>query len=115
MIDGQEGRVYHAGAGSPEFMLLPGSFPSLSNVYLYFTHFINAYSANSLQQGKLKRELFDNIKNNNFLLQLKLEDLYNFQNVVAAKVDDTMTQIKLPYYYAEQLVKVLIMRYTGSD
>lgn len=129
----QEGRVFNpigTREGSDEFLKLPNSLPSLDNVYTYFSSFLNAYSANSLQQGKLKRILLENIKNSNYLLELKLDDLYQFQNMIDATGDNDDDSIarqlrdvhmrnnedgniqptnkKIPPHYAQMLVKVLL-------
>ncbi|EDO07358.1 DNA replication licensing factor MCM2/3/5 family protein [Babesia bovis T2Bo] len=85
MLGLQEGAVYssHGGlAGTDEVLNIPSSLPSLQNVYTYFSIFLNSYSADSMQQGKLKRMLLENIKNNQYLLEVKLDDLFQFQNIV---------------------------------
>lgn len=114
-----------AGNVNEEYVKPPKSLPSLDNVYTYFSTFLNAYSACSLQQGKLKRVLLENIKNHNYLLELKLDDLYQFQNLVevsSERDEDSMTRQlqemnmesagrnqgkRLPPFYAQELVKVL--------
>ncbi|ORM39371.1 DNA replication licensing factor mcm5-A [Babesia sp. Xinjiang] len=81
----QEGTVYNSHGGqnvSDEVLNIPSSLPSLDDVYTYFSLFLNSYSADSLQQGKLKRLLLENIKNNKYLLEVKLDDLFQFQNIV---------------------------------
>ncbi|UKJ88091.2 DNA replication licensing factor [Theileria orientalis] len=131
MLGLQEGRVYNTSFSrgiNEEYLKLPNNLPSLDSVYTYFSTFLNAYSSSSLQQGKLKRTLLENLKNNNYLLELKLDDLFQFQNVVdttTEREEDSMTkqlreanneepnnlnQNKLPSFYAQELVKVLTER-----
>ncbi|KAK2195713.1 bifunctional P-loop containing nucleoside triphosphate hydrolase/MCM domain/MCM OB domain/Mini-chromosome maintenance protein/Nucleic acid-binding [Babesia duncani] len=112
---------------SEEFLKLPSSLPSLDSIYTYFSTFLNTYSSDSLQQGKLKRVLLENIKNSNYLLELKLDDLYQFQNINDTgrepEDDSIARQLRefqmednrpgtrtLPPYYAQQLVRVLTER-----
>ncbi|EKX73707.1 DNA replication licensing factor MCM5, putative [Theileria equi strain WA] len=135
MLGIQEGRVFNtftSREANEEYLKLPSSLPSLDSVYTYFSSFLNAYSASSLQQGKLKRILLENIKNNNYLLELKLDDLFQFQNVVdtsSEREENSITKQlrdihvsstedqsdmrdtkKLPPFYAQELVKVLTER-----
>ncbi|GIX62822.1 DNA replication licensing factor MCM5, putative [Babesia caballi] len=136
MLGLQEGTVYssHGARGFTEEVLnIPSSLPSLDNVYTYFSSFLNAYSADSLQQGKLKRVLLENIKNNNYLLEVKLDDLFQFQNVVERnpnREEDSIAHrlknlqmnqpdgvsfsvgngVSLPATYAGELVRVLTER-----
>ncbi|EAN33960.1 MCM2/3/5 family protein [Theileria parva strain Muguga] len=133
MLGLQEGRVYNTNVSrglSDEYLKLPSKLPSLDNVYTYFSSFLNAYSSTSLQQGKLKRTLLENLKNNNYLLELKLEDLFHFQNVMDTTSEreeesitkqlreanneegqsNTRNSEKLPPFYVHELVKVLTQR-----
>ncbi|GBE60362.1 DNA replication licensing factor [Babesia ovata] len=136
MLGLQEGTVYssHAAQGvSEEVLNMPASLPSLDNVYQYFSLFLNTYSADSLQQGKLKRILLENVKNNNYLLEVKLDDLFQFQNIAERnpnREDDSIanrlknlqmnrpdggdvnmeTDRVLPATYAGELVRVLTER-----
>ncbi|KAK1936177.1 putative DNA replication licensing factor MCM5 [Babesia divergens] len=135
MLGLQEGTVYSTHAVrevNEETLNLPANLPSLDDVYVYFSAFLNAYAADSLQQGKLKRILLENIKNNNYLLELKLDDLFQFQNVVernpAREEDSLARRLKdlhmnrpdamnytpkhgsLPSTYAGELVRVLTER-----
>lgn len=130
MLGLQEGRVYNTNVSrglSDEYLKLPSKLPSLDNVYTYFSSFLNAYSSTSLQQGKLKRTLLENLKNNNYLLELKLEDLFHFQNVMDTTSEreeesitkqlreanneegqsNTRNSEKLPPFYVHELVKVI--------
>ncbi|KAK1443402.1 mini-chromosome maintenance protein [Babesia gibsoni] len=135
MLGIQEGIVYSSNAVrevNEETINLPSNLPNLDDVYTYFTVFLNAYAADSLQQGKLKRILLENIKNNNYLLELKLDDLFQFQNVVKrnpSREDDSLAHrlknlnvnkagganyspdnLGLPPSYAGELVRVLTER-----
>lgn len=119
MLGIQEGRAFFSSAknanGRPEDNIrMEDNLPSLNEVYNYFQDFLSRYSSNTLKEGNLKRTLFENVKNNNFTLDLKLDDIYKqqtvFENNEISATPISERKIKKPENYSAILARALSER-----
>ncbi|KNC35291.1 DNA replication licensing factor mcm5 [Plasmodium falciparum RAJ116] len=119
MIGIQEGRAFFNPTRNPNNrpennIRIEENLPSLNEVYNYFQDFLSRYSSNTLKEGNLKRTLFENVKNNNFTLDLKLDDIYKqqtvFENNEISATPRSERKMKKPENYSAILARALSER-----